>query len=230
MIALEAFKKPLSRWAEGLRRKCRLVRASQLTVLLLSASVLAAQEVSPDGVPSTSPPSGGLPLGLGESKGLLAPTPEDALADWIREDRLPPRLAMPRGYVDYGQALRVAMRAHAPALQKCYRRELKQSRDCYGELVLHLELEADGRQRQTRVDFSTLPGPELDPCILAALSKVVLPPPPHAGFTVRYPLVFTSKRTPPEVVEALRQRYQLEPLEPEPRRKKKASEPDPIPW
>lgn len=198
---------------------------------LLVPEVWAAEDVPSHPAEPDRKAEQGLPPALsGAPAPLSGPRPEDALADWIRADRLPPRLPMPRGYADYALLLRAAVRPHAGALQKCYRRELKQAPDCYGELVLHLELAADGRQKQTRVDYSTLPGPELDPCILAVFSKIVLPPPPREGFTVRYPLVFTSKSTPLEVVEALRQRYQLESLEPEPRRKKKAPEPDPIPW
>lgn len=154
----------------------------------------------------------------------------EPLADWIRAEKLPPPAPPPAGYADYGEHLRASMRSQARGLQRCYRQVLKHDRRLYGELVLHLTIQADGRLSAVEVDYGTLQGPELEQCVTTLVRPLTVAKPPRDGFVVRYPLVFTSSRTPPEVVDALRRRYQL--AAPEAAQDEKRSRPpaDPIPW
>lgn len=158
------------------------------------------------------------------------PWASEPLADWIQAEKLPAPLARPAGYADYSEHLRVSVRAHAPAMQRCYRQALKQDRSLHGEVVMRLVLQADGMVQTADVDFGTLQGPELEVCLLKLFRALNVAKPPRDGYVVRYPLVFTSARTPPEVVDALRRRYQL--AAPSEGSEEKRSKPpaDPIPW
>lgn len=154
----------------------------------------------------------------------------EPLADWIQAEKRVVPAARPAGYADYSEQLRASVQAHAPAMQRCYRQTLQHDRALYGEVVMRLVLQADGTVQSAEVDFGTLQGPELEVCLLKVFRTLKVARPPREGYVVRYPLVFTSARTPPEVVDALRRRYQLAAPVEDGEEKRSKPPADPIPW
>ncbi len=138
-----------------------------------------------------------------------APPPLRPLADWIQAEGDPETLPE-RPPSDYGEAIFRTIRGHYPQFQGCYRSELKRIPELYGELVVSFEIDGAGKVRHPQVEFSSLQGPGIEPCVLEVFDGLQLLVPPKEGFKVRYPLVFTSSATPEEIVQVLKKRYRLE--------------------
>ena len=68
---------------------------------------------------------------------------------------------------------------------------------------------ADGSVSETTVAFSTLSHVAMVDCVQQVVASLTFPPPRRDGTMVRYPFVFTSGRTPNEVVRALQIRNGL---------------------
>lgn len=191
--------------------------------LWCGASTLAAQDSGTS--PLQAPPTITAP---GEAPSReIAPEP---LAEWVRADKKATELPRARGYATFEELLRSDMRQQNAALRKCYRAELREDPQQYGEVILNLTLAADGRISKAEVDFATLSGPAMEPCVLKVFQNLKMATPPREGYKVRYPLVFTSSKTPPEVIETLRRRYQLEPDQPPPEKASRKPEADKVPW
>lgn len=102
-----------------------------------------------------------------------------------------------------------ALKTGDPAISACYQQALGRDPKVYGELVLWIELTADGAVRALKPEFSTLPDPALSACVLDAVRALKFPTPSRDGLTLRYPYVFTGPSTPPEVTRALLLRHGL---------------------
>ncbi len=102
------------------------------------------------------------------------------------------------------------MRAHYVELQRCYRAALETDPDLHGELSVVFEVGGDGAVSNPVVDFSTLQGPTIEPCVLEVFGRLMLPPPPRPDMKIRYPMVFTSPATPEQILTVLEERYHLD--------------------
>lgn len=163
----------------------------------------------------------------GASKSSFEPAP---LAEWIQDKITAPPLKKSRGYATFEEDVRRIVRERHKAVQKCYRRELKEDPQQTGELLLKFVVQESGRVEAVTVDFSSLSSPAMEPCVLKAFEQLSFPTPPKAGYRVLMPLVFTSQRTPVEVVDALKHRYQLEDPVQASKPQKPATKADQDPW
>lgn len=96
-----------------------------------------------------------------------------------------------------------ALHAGDPSIVACYQRALSQNPGLYGDLVLWIELTADGKVRKLQPEFSTITDAALNQCVLDTVAALSFPTPSRDGLTLRYPYVFTAPGTPPEVTRAL---------------------------
>jgi hypothetical protein len=99
------------------------------------------------------------------------------------------------------------------AVAPCYEAALGRDPRLYGELVVELSIQADGRVVDASARLSTLGDAEAEACTLGAVRALSFPGVTQGTLTVVYPFVFTSDATPPEVARALKQRYGLLPPE-----------------
>lgn len=105
--------------------------------------------------------------------------------------------------------------ASAPKAQVCYERALQANPLLYGDLSVWLVLTPEGGVDSAEVLLSTMGDEGLESCVLEVLSGLQFPSPSRAGLTLRYPFVFTSELTPPEVTRALLLEHGLLDLEAE---------------
>jgi hypothetical protein len=110
--------------------------------------------------------------------------------------------------------LRMRVALDAAPVAPCYEAALLRAPDLWGEVVAELELDATGAVSESSVYLTTVADDALVACVLEVARGIRFPAPPQAGLRVRYPWVFTSDRTPPEVARALRVRYAGEPAVP----------------
>ncbi|HJN72340.1 MAG TPA: AgmX/PglI C-terminal domain-containing protein [Myxococcota bacterium] len=98
--------------------------------------------------------------------------------------------------------------AAAPEVESCYLTELRVDARSYGDLVFVATLAADGSVQDVEVSLSTM-SRRMDRCVAAVFIQLEFPAPVEAGTTMRYPLVFTTELTPPEVARALKLKHGL---------------------
>ena len=120
-------------------------------------------------------------------------------------------LAVPAGTVPLRDRMREAL-AGAP-VTPCYAALLVREPAAYGEVVVEVVVGRDGVVTEGRVYFSTL-AEEAARCVVDVVRSQSLPPAPQDAFVVRYPYLFSSTATPPEIARAMRVRYGLEPAVP----------------
>jgi len=109
-----------------------------------------------------------------------------------------------------GQA-RAALEASLPRARACYEEALARSAWVYGEVVVRITVRADGTVEDAASVLDTVGDPALVSCVERTAQAASLPAPGAGGLVLRYPFLFTSDVTPPEVVRALRQQYGLLP-------------------
>ncbi len=120
-------------------------------------------------------------------------------------------LAVPAGTVPLRDRMREAL-AGVP-VAPCYAALLARDPAAYGEVVVEVVVGRDGVVTEGRVHFTTL-AEEAAGCVVDVVRGQRLPPAPQDGFVVRYPYLFSSTATPPEIARAMRVRYGLEPAIP----------------
>ena len=106
------------------------------------------------------------------------------------------------------QILTVLRTAQAAATT-CYTGALIENPALHGELVSEVVINADGSVRETAVAFSTLNHVGMVDCVQQVVATLTFPELRRGEVVVRYPFVFTSGRTPSEVVRALQIRNGL---------------------
>lgn len=90
-----------------------------------------------------------------------------------------------------------------PAFQACYTQALARDPLAYGQITLRVVLDAQGQVEQGTALLSTLGDAQAEACVEEAARALVFPAPSRPGLAMRYPVVFTSQLTPPEVTRAL---------------------------
>ncbi len=113
-------------------------------------------------------------------------------------------------------AERARMRAvlDAAPVGRCYEALLQRAPEAWGEVVVRFELGAAGQVTLAEAHLATLADEEAVRCVLGVARTLQFPAPSQPGWTLLYPYVFTSDRTPPEAARALRVRYAGEPVVP----------------
>jgi len=84
----------------------------------------------------------------------------------------------------------------------------------YGEMVVGLELKAEGSVTEGKVLFATITDEDMQACVLDKAKALEFPALSRDGIKASYPYLFTTDRTPPEVVRALKVRHGLIPPDP----------------
>ncbi len=93
--------------------------------------------------------------------------------------------------------------AASPQAQVCYEAALQRDPLLYGDLSVWLVLTPEGGVDSAEVLMSTLGDAAFEGCVLEVIAGLQFPSPSRSGLTLRYPFVFTSELTPPEVTRAL---------------------------
>lgn len=105
-------------------------------------------------------------------------------------------------------------RAGQQALADCYLPALERDPMLYGELVVGLTLNAAGEVSDPEFVFTTISDEPMRACVLEQVTQLTFPPLKRESVKASYPYLFTSDRTPPEVVRALKVRHGLIPPNP----------------
>ncbi len=134
-------------------------------------------------------------LGCAARQGEPVPSPslgQHVVAELPENAMLPERQKM----------LAVLERAN-PAFQACYAQALARDPLAYGQVTLRVVLDATGQVQEGVALLSTLGDAQAEACLEQATGALVFPVPSRPGLAMRYPVVFTSQLTPPEVTRAL---------------------------
>ena len=113
-----------------------------------------------------------------------------------------------------GDRMREVLDGAAPDAQACYLDELERDPRAYGDLVFVVTVAEDGAVSSVELSLSTLSA-TMDACIVEVVQALDFPPPSAPDTTLRYPMVFTTEITPPEVTRALMLKHGLLDLEEE---------------
>lgn len=103
-----------------------------------------------------------------------------------------------------------------PQALACYQAALARNPQAYGEILVRVVVDGEGRARDAAMVLDTVGDDILVSCIEGLVRAVQFPIPSGPGVTGRYPFVFTSDLTPPEVVRTLQSRVGALPPEPPP--------------
>jgi len=97
-------------------------------------------------------------------------------------------------------AVELAIIPLLPKLVECYTARLAEKPALAGRMVFLMRLDGQGLVSSAEVEFDTLLDDQLRECAVSAVVGARLPTRAKA---IRYPFVFTSSSTPPEVRDAL---------------------------
>ncbi len=98
-------------------------------------------------------------------------------------------------------------RSAEPEAQICYQRALKTDPYLYGEVVVRFVLGPEGEVADANAVMDTLGDPQLVACVEDLVASLEFPLQDSGIRGGRYPFLFVSDLTPPEVVRALRVQY-----------------------
>jgi hypothetical protein len=107
-----------------------------------------------------------------------------------------------------------AFRQGQATMADCYVAALEQAPMLYGELVVGVTLNAAGEVSNPEFVFATIGDETMKACVLEKVAGLAFPPLQRKSVKASYPFLFTSDRTPPEVVRALKVRHGLIPPDP----------------
>jgi len=114
-----------------------------------------------------------------------------------------------------------------PQAQACYEAALGRNPLAYGEVLVDVSVNAEGRAPGATVVLETVADDALVTCVEGIVRNVAFPVPKTSGASGRYPFLFTSDRTPAEVIRALQDRYGLLPPPPPEDRRGRMPEAEP---
>ncbi len=114
-----------------------------------------------------------------------------------------------RGPSDIELAVLKVLDASIARATSCYTKALQADPYLYGEVIVRLVLDADGGIVEAASSMDTVGDAELVSCVERLVQAQRFPAPGGQGFTLRYPYLFTSDLTPPEVVRAMKVHHGL---------------------
>jgi hypothetical protein len=103
--------------------------------------------------------------------------------------------------------------AATPLVLPCYQAAVARDPLAYGELLIRYSLDEDGGVRDLFTSLDTVGDPEMVTCVEGAVRALRFPVPSRPGALESYPFLFTTDRTPAEVVRAMKARHGLLPKE-----------------
>jgi hypothetical protein len=107
--------------------------------------------------------------------------------------------------------IRSVLESARAAAGTCYGAAVRRSPDLHGEIIVRFSLAAAGTPLDVAASLATVTDAQMVACVESVVGGLTFPRPIKQGLVVRYPFVFTSDRTPPEVTRALLIRYGLLP-------------------
>lgn len=99
--------------------------------------------------------------------------------------------------------MRAVLDAANPSFQDCYAQALARDPRLFGEVTLRVVLDAQGGVSESSAVLSTLSDAQAVACVEGVVADLSFPAPSRTPLAMRYPVVFTSSATPPEVRRAL---------------------------
>jgi hypothetical protein len=105
-------------------------------------------------------------------------------------------------------------RSSQEEMAECYLPALAVNPMLYGEMVVGLTLNGAGEVSEPEFVFATISDEAMRACVLAKVTDLAFPELQRESVKASYPYLFTSDRTPPEVVRALKVRHGLIPPDP----------------
>ncbi|MFH1468721.1 MAG: AgmX/PglI C-terminal domain-containing protein [Pseudomonadota bacterium] len=167
---------------------------------ILAASVLLC------GCPPKAPPESAVPAGPPPAVGVVQvqidPVQRAAAA------------AAPKGPTPVEQAALRVLDEARPRVTTCYQAALARDVNTYGEVLVRIVVDGEGRVTEAAASLDTVGDRELVTCVEDLVRSIAFPAPGAAGLTLRYPFLFSSDLTPPEVVRAMMEQHGLLPREP----------------
>ncbi len=91
----------------------------------------------------------------------------------------------------------------------CYTQALQKAPYLHGEVLMRLKLDADGQIIEASSRMDTVGDLDLVGCVERLVQAQRYPAPGGQGIELRYPFLFTSDLTPPEVVRAMKANHGL---------------------
>lgn len=168
------------------------LRSSSIVILSLAVIGCAPKVAPPAAAPEAA--SGAVP-----TAGVIE----------VQVDPVAAAQAKPTGPDKAEQAVLEALVAAQPRATSCYTAALEADPYLYGEVVVRLALDAEGRVLEAVSLMDTVGDRELVSCVERLAHALSYPAPGGEGLSLRYPFLFTSNLTPPEVVRAMKAHHGL---------------------
>lgn len=105
------------------------------------------------------------------------------------------------------QARKRLLDASVPRVLPCYQAALARNPFAYGEILLRYSLNEDGSPARVETRLDTVGDPELVACVEGVVRDLRFAAPSRSGASDHYPFIFSTDRTPPEIVRAMKARH-----------------------
>ncbi len=152
------------------------------------------------GCPPKAPPPEAAPVATGvPTAGVISVQVDPAVA----------AQAKTKGPSRAEEAVLRALDDAQPRAVSCYTAALQNDPNLYGDVVVRLVLDAEGRVTEASSVMDTVGDRELVSCVERLAHALSYPEPGGEGLSLRYPFLFTSNLTPPEVVRAMKVHHGL---------------------
>jgi outer membrane biosynthesis protein TonB len=123
-------------------------------------------------------------------------------------------VAAPKGPTPVEEAALRVLDEARPRAATCYQAALARDVNIYGEVLVRIAVGSDGRVTEAASSLDTVGDHDLVTCVEDMVRALSFPAPGGDGLTLRYPFLFSSDLTPPEVVRAMLEQHGLLPQEP----------------
>ena len=117
--------------------------------------------------------------------------------------------AQPKGPSAAELAVLAALDEARPRATSCYQAALVRDPYVYGEVLVRIALDPAGRVEDASAVLDTVGDRELVACVERLTQALRYPAPAGSGLQLRYPFLFSSDLTPPEVVRAMMAQHGL---------------------
>jgi hypothetical protein len=154
------------------------------------------------GCPEQVPPESAVPSRSG-------PPPSVGVVSVQVDPEAVARALAERGPSDREVAVLSVLDAARERATSCYTQALQRDPYLYGEVVMGLELGAGGGILEAVSVMDTVGDRDLVNCVERLVQAQRFPAPGAEGLVLRYPFLFTSDLTPPEVVRAMKAHHGL---------------------
>jgi hypothetical protein len=154
------------------------------------------------GCPEQVPPESPVPARTGE------PPSVGVVSVQVDPEAVARALAQ-KGPSDVETAVLAVLDAASERATSCYTQALQSDPYLYGEVVVGLMIDGDGGIARAESVMDTVGDRDLVSCVERTVQAQRFPSPGGEGLELRYPFLFTSDLTPPEVVRAMKAHHGL---------------------